>query len=269
MATEDINNIPRSPSQLKSAVIQSTARFLSAGLSSISAASFLALAITGKPQPVLAATSVEAANAKLSTYDLPPVLFVPPSFSVVVSEYGRGNYRAGLADKKSTPVLVQFAYPQMWVVATTTVNNNGEAGTISANDYIKGDSAFYFASELDAGESLRVDSKALIKKHLIKSLSQKGDPTESLNLGDISEGQPGPNGQKYVIVNFSYELNTEAGFLIARRGTMSLAQIGNTVHSVVAVTTQKRFKQIGDAIRDVAKSFRVYKLNTGVFSSNS
>lgn len=36
------------------------------------------------------------------------------------------------------PLLVQFAHPQLWVEAVTSFNNNGEAGTISANDYIKG-----------------------------------------------------------------------------------------------------------------------------------
>ena len=70
----------------------------------------------------------------VGSYGLPPIIFVPPGFSPLVSEFGRGNIR----EKMTNPILIQFCHPQLWVVATTTVNNNGEAGTISANDYIKG-----------------------------------------------------------------------------------------------------------------------------------
>lgn len=50
-------------------------------------------------------------------------------FAPVVSEYGRGNIK----EKITNPILVQFSKPQSWIVSTTSVNNNGEAGTISAN----------------------------------------------------------------------------------------------------------------------------------------
>lgn len=79
-------------------------------------------------KPALAASSLESANIKLSTYDLPPILFCPQGFSTIVSEYGRGNAKQPMND----PVIVQFSYPALWVSSTTSVNNNGEAGTISA-----------------------------------------------------------------------------------------------------------------------------------------
>lgn len=127
-------------------------------------ASALLVSSMGKPESAWAQSSLEAANSKLSGYGFPPVLFVPPGFSVIASEYGRG----GLREKMTVPVLVQFAYPSLWVVATTSVNNNGEAGTISAGDYVKGDSAFFHTSMLNNGETLSVNNQDLIKKHIIK-----------------------------------------------------------------------------------------------------
>jgi hypothetical protein len=38
-----------------------------------------------------AAGTLEQANEKLASYGLPPILFVPPGFAPLVSEYGRGN----------------------------------------------------------------------------------------------------------------------------------------------------------------------------------
>ncbi len=75
------------------------------------------------------ADSREEANNKLTNYGFPPMLYIPNGFSPLVSEYGRG----GLKEKMSNPILVQFAYPSTWVVQKTSVNTNGEAGTISAN----------------------------------------------------------------------------------------------------------------------------------------
>jgi hypothetical protein len=79
--------------------------------------------------PVKAFGELEDANNKLTSYGLPPIIFLPPGFSPVVSEFGRGNIK----EVMTNPLLVQFASPRLWVVATTNVNNNGEAGTISAN----------------------------------------------------------------------------------------------------------------------------------------
>ena len=43
-----------------------------------------------------------------------------------VSEFGRGSAK----EKMSTPVLVQFSHPGGWVQQKTTVNKNGEAGSV-------------------------------------------------------------------------------------------------------------------------------------------
>ena len=73
----------------------------------------------------------------------------------------------------------------------------------------------------------------------------------------------------YVEYMYSYDLNTGAGFIVNRRATLSVAAIGDTLHSLTAATTQKRFTELRDSLREIAKSFRVYRLNTGVFSSFS
>ena len=59
-------------------------------------------------KPVIAA-SVESCNTKLSGYGLPPIIFVPPGFSPLVSEFGRGNIK----EEMKNPILVQFAHPQV------------------------------------------------------------------------------------------------------------------------------------------------------------
>lgn len=87
------------------------------------------LGVSSLRPSVATADSMETVNQKLTTYGFPPILFVPKGFSPLVSEYGRGNNQEAIKN----PILVQFAYPSLWVVQKTSVNNNGEAGTISAN----------------------------------------------------------------------------------------------------------------------------------------
>ncbi len=128
---------------------------------------------------MLVAGRMEDVNDKLASYGLPPLLFVPPGFTPLVSEFGRGNIKQAMVN----PILIQFCHPGLWVEATTTINNNGEAGTVSANDYIKGDSAFFFNQPLKSGESLGEGSKDLAKAFLQAALSQKGDPVEVFKVG--------------------------------------------------------------------------------------
>lgn len=222
-----------------------------------------ALSLFLKAKPALAFGALENANQKLNDYGLPPIIFVPSGFSPIVSEYGRGNSK----EKMENPILVQFAHPSLWVVATTSVNTNGEAGTVSANDYIKGDSAFLYTMPLN-GEKLSVDNKAIISKFIEKSLSQKGDPLESFKVGTPRLGPTGVNGQQYILADISYALNTEAGFLIGRKGVVSVCNVGNQLQGLVSVTTDKRWKTLEPSIRNIADSFRVYKLDSGIFAAN-
>lgn len=220
-----------------------------------------------KPRAAFAAKLSEC-NEKLTGYGLPPILFVPPGFTPLVSEFGRGNIKEGLADN---PILVQFSHPGTWVEAKTSVNNNGEAGTISANDYMKGDSAFLYTYPLDGGDgSVSVDNKKLIEKIIMKGITQKGDVTEAFKLSNVRTGAKGVNGQEYVIADIFYKLNTEAGFLISRQGSVAITNVGKYAQSLTAVSTDKRFRKgMGDKIGDIINSFRVYKLQSGVFTKES
>jgi len=72
-----------------------------------------------------------------------------------------------------------------------------------------------------------------------------------------------------IIIN-RYQLNTEAGFLIGRQAVLSLTSVGDGyLQGLVAVTTDKRWRGgLESSIRDIAQSFRVYRLNSGIFSAN-
>ena len=212
------------------------------------------------------AAKLSDCNKVLSEYGLPPILFVPPGFSPLISEYGRGNARDGYVEN---PILVQFAHPSLWVEARTSVNNNGEAGTISANDYIKGDSAFLYTYPLENGDGrVSVDNKKLIEKVILKGLTQKGDATESFKVTNLRPGAKGVNGQEYVLADVFYKVNTEAGFLISRQGFVSITSVGKDVQSLTAVSTDKRYRNNGmkEKLSDIADSFRIYKLQSGIFT---
>eukprot|EP01031_Cornospumella_fuschlensis_P033268 gene33268-40249_t len=216
------------------------------------------------------ADTLEEANSKLSGYGYPPMLYIPSGLSPLVSEFGRGSIR----EEMRNPILVQFAYPSYWVVQKTSVNVNGEAGTISANDYLKGDSAFLYV--MPATEKLsEANSKAQLTKFITRALSQKGDLTQDLKVYSVRPGSRGVDGQQYYIVDFAYQLNTEAGFLVSRRAVASVTDAGQGfLQGLVAVTTDRRWGRAGSSgglestLRNVADSFRVYRLNSGIFSAN-
>lgn len=211
------------------------------------------------------ATSLKMCNEKLASYGLPPILFVPPGFAPLVSEFGRGNIKEGLAEN---PILVQFSHPANWVESKTSVNNNGEAGTISANDYVKGDSAFLYTYLLEGSDgSVSIDNKKLIEKVIMKGITQKGDVTEAFKMTNVRAGAKGINGQEYVIADIFYKLNTEAGFLISRQGSVAVTNVGKYAQSLTAVSTDKRFRKgMAEKIKDIIDSFRVYKLQSGIFT---
>jgi hypothetical protein len=122
-----------------------------------------------------------------------------------------------------------------------------------------------------ASGELTVDNKALIQQYVLKALSQKGDPVESLKIYKVAEGAKDADGKPYLIVDFGYQLNTEAGFLIGRRAILSLTAKGEgQLQGLVAVATDKRWRQGQEAtLRDIANSFRVYRLNSGIFAAES
>ena len=253
----------QTPSSDRANALSSLAKFSSVAQGVLAGAT---VASTLNVAPAFA-SKLDEANTKLGNYNLPPMLFVPQGFVPVVSEYGRGNANKE-GGKMENPVVVQFAHPGTWVEAKTTINNNGEAGTISANDYIKGDSAFFFTQPLSAlpGNKLTVDNTEMVTKAVFAGLIQKGDVTEEFKVTNIRNGAKGVDGQEYIIADLFYKLNTEAGFLITRKGYVALTSVGPFVQSMTAVSTDKRFKKLGESLKDIVESFRVYKLQSGIFT---
>ena len=219
-----------------------------------------AIALQSKPAVAVGSGGLAEANQKLSEYGLPPMLFVPPGFTPIVSEFGRGSIK----EKMNNPVLVQFCHPAVWVQQKTVVNKNGESGTIAANDYMKGDSAAFFSVQ---GSSLPTDKKG-VASLLLKALSQKGDPVDDLVVQKISEITPGGDGQKYLNVDYSYKLNTEAGFIIGRKGVCSITSVGSNTQMLLVARTDQRWKKLENEARLTAESFRVYRLKSGLFSAD-
>lgn len=147
--------------------------------------------------------------------------------------------------------------------------------TVASIDFNRGDYASLFVLPVDKGDTLRADNVPLVTKFITKAVSQKGDPTEGLNIYRIREGPVGANGERYVLADFDYMLNTESGFLISRRAVASITSVGEGyLQGLFAVTTEKRWGRAGgrggmeDSLRTIVQSFRVYKPNAGLFSSS-
>jgi hypothetical protein len=68
----------------------------------------------------------------------------------LVEIYGKGANRF--------PLLVTFQYPFDWVVVTPNNDANSEAGTISAGEYAKGDSATLFVNPSFGNVKVRIRS---------------------------------------------------------------------------------------------------------------
>lgn len=72
------------------------------------------------------------------------------------------------------------------------------------------------------------------------------------------EGAKGANGTQYFIVDFKYELLTGAGFTVDRKGVAAVTQLKSNVLALVMATTSQRYKKLGEDLRTMAESFRVY-----------
>ena len=56
-------------------------------------------------------------------------------------------------------LLVRFLYPNGWLLETPTITENGEAGNIGANNYIKGDGCNFAALPVPKGKTLETLQK--------------------------------------------------------------------------------------------------------------
>jgi len=158
---------------------------------------------------------------------------------------------------------VRFVYPSGWLPQTPTITENGEAGNIGANDYIKGDSANFAAVTLPKGETIETVSKELIKNLLITQMSN--DVYEDVKVKKLKPVKQ-DDGTDMQIVDFTYTLLTRAGFTVNRKGIAGCMVASDCVVGVVTATTEQRWKELEPLLRESANSFRAYPVKAPVIS---
>lgn len=81
---------------------------------------------------------------------------------------------------------------------------------------------------------------------------------QNFKVTKTAKGAKGANGTQYYLVDFKYELLTGAGFTVDRKGVASVTQLKDSVLALWTATTAQRYKKLGDDLRTMADSFRVY-----------
>ena len=193
---------------------------------------------------------------------------VPGGFSPLVEYIGTAS-PANIDGSKSleraykSPLLVRFLYPNGWLVETPSITENGEAGNIGANNYIKGDSATFAALPLPNGESLSSLGKPYFQGWLSSQMTK--DVYEDVKVKKI-KAITQPDGTEMLIIEFGYTLLTRAGFTVLRLGVASASVVDNAVVGVVTATTALRYKEMEDQLKTTADSFRAYKVKDPTFA---
>lgn len=196
-----------------------------------------AVGVVGAPSGANAA-DVNKLNKQLDVLGLPRVDSIPDGFKPCLS-----------AVNQEQSLLVQFNYPQNWLVVKPNTDSNREAGTVSAGDYGKGDSAALFVSDLRPSSD-----KAYYDKLLSAACTQKGaNQIQNFKIKKIAPGPPG------AVVDFEYELITGSGFIVERRGVAGVSAVAGKSQALLAITTTTRFKKLGPALRTTAESFRAFE----------
>lgn len=194
--------------------------------------------------------ALKKANAKLQSYGLPAITTLPDGFSPLVELYGQAANR--------DPLLVQFAYPSDWIVQLPNIDSNGEEGTIQAGQYSAGDTATLKVLP-GAVTDVTTQGKDWYETVVVKCISQKGDGMyQNFKLGKMEPMVGEYKDQKYMIVDFKYQLLTGAGFEVDRIGCASVTSVGENVEVLWAATTRLRQKKVGDSLKTIANSFRCY-----------
>jgi hypothetical protein len=244
--------VARTPSHLYVESSDSSRRnFFEQSASSVSAA--VLANIIGLPiEPASAAVSgSNKVNARLKGFGLPVMSNIPDGFSPLLEIYGKGKNRF--------PLLVTFAHPLSWVVTTPSNNVNGEDGTVQAGDYAKGDTATFFVYEAPGHvDDITKQPKSLYEDTLQKAIGQRG--ANMFQNFKITKAEPYTysDGQKYVIVDFKYQLLTGAGFEVDRKGVASITSEGAAVEALWAASTAPRFKKTEESLRNIVSTFRCY-----------
>ena len=134
--------------------------------------------LLGAPAAALASSASEKAQARAAEYGLPPLPPAKDGFSQLLSIYGRANSQTRGGNSEQIirePIFVSFNYPGLWITKQPLADMNGETGTISANDFQKGDSLTFFLGDAPAGEV----NKKYVAQVLEQSVTQKGSAVQA------------------------------------------------------------------------------------------
>ena len=155
----------------------------------------------------------------------------------------------------ASQLLVRFLYPSGWLVETPTITENGEAGNIGANNYVKGDSANFASLPVPRGKTLDALDKEFFKNWLSSQMAN--DVYEDVKVKKIRQVTQ-PDGTEMLKVDFGYTLLTRAGFTVLRQGIASAMITNDAVVGIVSATTQLRYKELSASFETMADSFRAY-----------
>ena len=191
-------------------------------------------------------------------YGLPQLKEVPSGFTPLLELYGKGRNRK--------PLLVEFLFPSDWVVVLPNIDVNSEEGTIQAGQYSAGDTATFFVlKDSEKVEDITSQPKEFFQNAVIKAISQKGDNIyQNFKITKLEPKDGEYKNQKYMLVDFKYELLTGAGFEVDRRGVASVTSQGDGVQVLWTASTRQRYKKTEDALRTIAGSFRCYGEGLGL-----
>merc|ERR1719331_835367 len=209
-------------------------------------------------------------NKLLSSFGF-STLKVPSGFSPLVQYIGTAPPANidGTKQKErafSSTLLVRFVFPSGWLVESPSITENGEAGNLGANNYIKGDACNFAALPLPQGESLASLKKEFFKGWLSSQMSN--DVFEDVKVKKIRPVTQ-PDGTEMLKLDFTYTLLTRAGFTVQRQGIASAIVANDAVVGIVTATTQLRYKDLGTQLEQMCDSFRANTVKPPSFGPGS
>lgn len=223
-----------------------------------------------RPDTALAKSKDEAID-DLKKYGVPeliPKQDAPDGWSWIVEPIGlTPDAFYGKNKMGGEPQVLRFLSPPFWVLNRPTTDYNGAAGTVSINNYGKGDSATLFVDTKFKGQLDTMKPGDWLKE-VTKAVSQKGgDQIFNIKVGKVIDGEePG-----YKTVPFAYEIESGAGFEFERTAVATVSQVGKDGNLQIfwaSTLTNKWKQQAGEDARRVAASYRMALVPEGVKIEN-
>lgn len=220
-------------------------------------------AVTSAPLAALALSKDEAAAALL-TFGLPDLLAKPGAkdgWQYVVEAFGLTSMNYYGKNKLGTqPMVASFYVPGGWVLGKPQIDFNGTSGTVTANDYTKGDSATLFVDLTAPKKSLDEYTKDDFVRLALLALSQRGKQLfENVEVDKFYDLKDVPG---YKIVEFSWGITSGSGYQIQRTGYLCCTKATDPSQCQLlwSGTLLTRFRDTGTTIKEIVSSFRVAKI---------